>query len=198
MRKHLRIRDPDHANFSIGNVGCFRDRRDANAPDDCFAYGFPAPDLHHDVRRYARMAQRSVQRLPRRRARLADDHPFAFQVGDEDGFASREAVPAIHHHDDRIAPAGDRMESRVVRQLHDDRDIGAGDNAADPYQLRNLIHVPDKRDVAAALDADMCAHMARIGDRFLAKEQYYDQYGIGVDHRGKVKGIIDNVYDRLG
>ncbi|HJU22263.1 MAG TPA: hypothetical protein VJ891_07115, partial [Casimicrobiaceae bacterium] len=119
-------------------------------------------------------------------------NPCPFSIGDP---RSPDQYPTFR---------GKRMEYRGVRTATHTyvRTIDGPwllyDNAADPYQLRNLIHVPDKRDVAAALDADMCAHMARIGDRFLAKEQYYDQYGIGVDHRGKVKGIIDNVYDRLG
>lgn len=72
------------------------------------------------------------------------------------------------------------------------------DNVDDPYQLRNLIDEPGHGEVAARLDAAMRLHMERIGDRFLAKEAYYEQYGIEVDHRGKVKGIVDNVYDRLG
>ena len=72
------------------------------------------------------------------------------------------------------------------------------DNSGDPFQLRNLVDDPKHAKRTSALDAAMRAHMHRIGDRFLAKEAYYERYGIEIDNRGKVKGIVDNLYDRLG
>ena len=72
------------------------------------------------------------------------------------------------------------------------------DNREDPYQLANLIDDAGRKSLVRDLEAEMGAHMDRIGDRFLPREEYYRIYGIEVDHRGKVQGILDNVYDRLG
>jgi len=99
---------------------------------------------------------------------------------------------------------GKRMEYRGVRSATHTyvRTIDGPwllyDNIVDPYQLRNLIEEPSYAERAAELDAAMRTHMERIDDRFLPKEAYYERYGIEVDHRGKVNGIIDNPYDRLG
>ncbi|MBK7660361.1 MAG: hypothetical protein IPJ28_15075 [Betaproteobacteria bacterium] len=62
--------------------------------------------------------------------------------------------------------------------------------------MRNLIDEPQCRGPAVKLEGQMQALVARIGDRFLPKEDYYRQFGIELDHRGKVKGIIENLYDR--
>jgi arylsulfatase A-like enzyme len=72
------------------------------------------------------------------------------------------------------------------------------DNHNDPYQMTNLIDDPGYSGVARELEEEMSAHMARIDDRFLPKEEYYRIYGLEVDHRGKVQGIVENLYDRLG
>jgi len=40
--------------------------------------------------------------------------------------------------------------------------------------------------------------MARSGDEFLPKEAYYERLGLDVDERGKLKGIVENPYDRDG
>jgi arylsulfatase A-like enzyme len=72
------------------------------------------------------------------------------------------------------------------------------DNREDPYQLRNLVDEPAARGLAAELDSRMRSHMERLGDRFEPKEAYYARFGIELDHRGKVKGIVENPYDRLG
>jgi arylsulfatase A-like enzyme len=119
-------------------------------------------------------------------------NPCPFSVGDP---RSPDQYPTFR---------GKRMEYRGVRTgTHTyvrtiDGPWLLYDNIADPYQLRNLIEEPDHAQCAAELDAAMRAHMERIDDRFLPKEAYYERYGIAVDHRGKVNGIIDNVYDRLG
>ena len=44
----------------------------------------------------------------------------------------------------------------------------------------------------------MCDHMARIGDEFLPKEVYYEKFGLEIDSRGKLVGLVENPYDRQG
>ncbi len=72
------------------------------------------------------------------------------------------------------------------------------DNKADPYQMKNLIDDPNLDDVRKDLEAQMQAHMDRIGDRFLDREAYYKEYDIVHDHRGKVAALVENMYDRSG
>jgi arylsulfatase A-like enzyme len=119
-------------------------------------------------------------------------NPCPFSVGDP---RSPDQYPRFQ---------GMRMEYRGLRTSRYtyvrtiDRPWLLYDNEADPYQLVNLIDDPATRPLQSRLEEEMGTHMARIGDRFLPKEEYYRIYGIDVDHRGKVKGIIDNVYDRQG
>ena len=72
------------------------------------------------------------------------------------------------------------------------------DNAADPYQMANLIDAPERADTRDRLDSLMRDHMDRIDDRFLTKEAYYEQFGIELDARGKVAALVENMYDRAG
>ncbi len=44
----------------------------------------------------------------------------------------------------------------------------------------------------------MSDHMARIGDEFLPKEAYYQKFGLEIDARGKLVGLVENPYDRQG
>ena len=44
----------------------------------------------------------------------------------------------------------------------------------------------------------MAGTSASNGDRFEPKENYYERFNIQLDHRGKVKGIVENPYNRLG
>lgn len=119
-------------------------------------------------------------------------NPCPFSIGDPRG---PDQVPAFQ---------GMRMEYRGVRTRRHtyartiDRPWLLYDNLEDPFQMRNLIDEPQCRGLAVKLEGQMQALMARIGDRFLPKEDYYRQFGIELDHRGKVKGIIENPYDRLG
>jgi arylsulfatase A-like enzyme len=119
-------------------------------------------------------------------------NPCPFSVGDP---RSPDQVPAFH---------GMRMEYRGLRTERYtyvrtiDKPWLLYDNYNDPYQLENLIDDPRRRALAGELEEDMQMHMARIGDRFLPKEEYYRTYGLEVDHRGKVKGIVENPYDRRG
>jgi arylsulfatase A-like enzyme len=72
------------------------------------------------------------------------------------------------------------------------------DNDQDPYQLSNLIGQPEYAELQARLDAQMLAHMQQIGDEFLPREAYYEKFDIEFDHRGKVIGLVENMYDRAG
>lgn len=119
-------------------------------------------------------------------------NPCPFSVGDP---RSPDQVPDFQ---------GMRMEYRGVRTSRYtyvrtiDKPWLLYDNRNDPYQMANLIDDPGYRGLARELEEDMSAHMARIDDRFLSKEEYYRIYGLDVDHRGKVQGIVENQYDRLG
>lgn len=119
-------------------------------------------------------------------------NPCPFSIGDPRG---PDQFPTLN---------GMRMEYRGVRTARHtyirtiDKPWLLYDNVEDPYQLRNLIDEPGHQDLAAELESEMRTHMDRLDDRFLSKEEYYEIYRIEIDHRGKVKGIIDNVYDRLG
>ena len=44
----------------------------------------------------------------------------------------------------------------------------------------------------------MRAHMAAIGDEIMPREFYYERPGIEFDSQGKVKGLVENIYDRRG
>lgn len=119
-------------------------------------------------------------------------NPCAFSIGDPRG---PDQVPDY---------MGMRMEYRGVRtERHTyvrtiDKPWLLYDNREDPYQMQNLIVDPGYRRLAQDLEDGMRAQMARIGDEFLPKEAYYERFRIGLDHRGKVKGIVENPYDRLG
>lgn len=119
-------------------------------------------------------------------------NPCPFSIGDPRG---SDQVPAFE---------GMRMEYRGVRTSRHtyvrtiDRPWLLYDNAEDPYQMRNLVDDPAHAGLRAELEGEMQALMERIGDRFEPKEAYYRRFGIQLDHRGKVQGIIENPYDRLG
>jgi len=65
------------------------------------------------------------------------------------------------------------------------------DNATDPYQLNNLVGLPDSAPVEADLDAQLAARLAAIGDPFRAGEWYIDQWGYTVDGSGAVPYTTD-------
>jgi arylsulfatase A-like enzyme len=119
-------------------------------------------------------------------------NPCPFSIGDPRG---EDQVPTFR---------GMRMEYRGVRSSRYtyvrtiDRPWLLYDNEADPYQMNNLIDDPALASVRDELDAAMRAHMAAIGDGFHTKEHYYEVLKIEFDHRGKVAGLVENMYDRMG
>ncbi len=119
-------------------------------------------------------------------------NPCPFSIGDPRG---PDQVPKYE---------GMRMEYRGVRTSRYtyartiDRPWLLYDNVEDPFQLRNLVDEPAHQPLAAGMEAHMQALMAGIGDEFLPRQAYYERFGIELDQRGKVKGIVENPYDRLG
>lgn len=99
---------------------------------------------------------------------------------------------------------GERLEYRgvisdrytYVRTI--DRPWLLYDNKQDPYQLTNLIESPEHASTRAHLETLMRAHMEHIADAFLPRDAYYDKFDIAFDHRGKVIGLVENMYDRAG
>jgi arylsulfatase A-like enzyme len=119
-------------------------------------------------------------------------NPCPFSIGDARG---EDQVPRFR---------GRRMEYRGVRTRRHTyvRTIDGPwllyDNAEDPFQMRNLVDDPGASTLARALEEQMRILMHRIGDRFEPKESYYRQFNLSVDARGKVQGIVENLYDRSG
>ena len=72
------------------------------------------------------------------------------------------------------------------------------DNQEDPYQMQNLIDLPEHAETQAHLDSLMRAHMECIGDDLRPRDFYYQRFGIEFDHRGKVVDLVENIYDRSG
>lgn len=95
---------------------------------------------------------------------------------------------------------GRRMEYRGVRTLtHTYIETLEGpwllyDNVRDPCQLLNLVDSPEHSELRKRLRADMRAHLRKVGDHFEPKEAYYRRFGIEVDEKGLLKGVIKNPY----
>ena len=119
-------------------------------------------------------------------------NPCPFSIGDPRG---AEQWPTYN---------GLRAEYRGVRTSRYtyvrliDRPWLLYDNHDDPFQLENRIGDSAMRRVRDELEGLMQNEMRRIGDRFEPKEAYYQRYGLDIDDRGKVKGIVENSYDRMG
>jgi arylsulfatase A-like enzyme len=60
------------------------------------------------------------------------------------------------------------------------------DNAADPYQLDNLVNRPEAADVQATLDEKLNELLDRYDDEFLSGEAYLARWGYVVDEHGTV------------
>jgi len=95
---------------------------------------------------------------------------------------------------------GRRMEYRGVRTMrHTYIETIEGpwllyDNIADRFQKNNLIDTPEYSLLQKALAEEMRSHMVRLGDKFLPKEHYFDQFGIEVNERGVLKDLVKNPY----
>lgn len=119
-------------------------------------------------------------------------NPCPFSIGDARG---PDQVPTYQ---------GMRMEYRGVRTARYtyvrtiDRPWLLYDNQDDPYQLANRIDDEAMKGVRDELEAMMRAHMTRIGDEFLPKEAYYERFKFDLDHRGKLRALVENPYDRSG
>jgi arylsulfatase A-like enzyme len=119
-------------------------------------------------------------------------NPCPFSIGDPRG---EDQVPTYK---------GMRMEYRgvitdrytYVRTI--DQPWLLYDNLIDPYQMHNLIDDPTEGRLRQHLEELMQVHMRTIGDEFLPKEQYYERFNLELDHRGKLKGLVENMYDRAG
>ena len=64
--------------------------------------------------------------------------------------------------------------------------------------MTNLIDDPTLGTVRDELEDMLVAHMKKIGDEFLSRDEYYTRFGIELDHRGKVVDLVENMYDRVG
>lgn len=72
------------------------------------------------------------------------------------------------------------------------------DNAQDPYQMNNLINKPDMKSVQEKLEVMLQKHLEHTDDDIRPNEAYYEIFDLDIDHRGKLKGIVENPYDRKG
>ena len=58
------------------------------------------------------------------------------------------------------------------------------DNAADPYQLSNLVDEPAHEEVQERLDDELDDWLSALGDDFGPREVYWERFGYEVDERG--------------
>lgn len=139
-------------------------------------------DLSPFIRRERKDAPKSVLFM----------NPCSYEIGDPRG---SDQYPTYH---------GKRMEYRGVRtdRYTYVRTIEGPwilyDNFNDPYQLKNIINQPEKKEIQEELDRMMIEHMNKIDDKLISNEEMHRKFNIEVDHRGKVAGIIENPYNRMG
>lgn len=72
------------------------------------------------------------------------------------------------------------------------------DNDQDPYQINNLINQPDMKSVQEKLEVMLQNHLENTDDDIRPNEAYYEMFDLDIDHRGKLKAIVENPYDRKG
>jgi arylsulfatase A-like enzyme len=72
------------------------------------------------------------------------------------------------------------------------------DNLQDPFQMHNLIDVADRKKVQEQLEIMLQSHLEHTDDDIRPNEAYYEKFNLDVDHRGKLKAIVENPYDRKG
>jgi arylsulfatase A-like enzyme len=68
------------------------------------------------------------------------------------------------------------------------------DNIADRYQTRNLIGDGASASLMEELRAETWQHLKRLGDDFAPRETYYRRFGVEVDNKGLLKGVVKNPY----
>jgi len=119
-------------------------------------------------------------------------NPCSFEIGDPRGF---DQFPTFK---------GKQMQFRGVRtdRYTYVRTIEGPwllyDNDTDPYQHNNLINKEDMKEIQAELESELLGHMKKLNDDIHPNEYYYKKYNLNIDRRGKVAGIIENPYNRLG
>jgi arylsulfatase A-like enzyme len=70
------------------------------------------------------------------------------------------------------------------------------DNAADPYQMHNLVGRSEVRDVQASLDRALDARLKEIGDDFLPAAEYVRRAGVG--HYKEVNAPVGHIRSPWG
>jgi arylsulfatase A-like enzyme len=58
------------------------------------------------------------------------------------------------------------------------------DNESDPYQMKNLVNLPEHAALQQSLEAQLQARLRAVGDPFKAKSHYLTEWGYEVDRRG--------------
>jgi len=70
------------------------------------------------------------------------------------------------------------------------------DNAADPYQMHNLVGRSEVREVQASLDRALDARLKEIGDDFLPAAEYVRRAGVG--HYKEVNAPVGHIRSPWG
>ncbi len=94
-----------------------------------------------------------------------------------------------------VAPFADNFEGKEYRGLRTSRytyvlDLEGPwllfDDQRDPYQMKNLVGLPEYAEVQHQLDHRLQAMLRRIGDDFRPRAEYLRRWGYEVDRRGAI------------
>jgi arylsulfatase A-like enzyme len=58
------------------------------------------------------------------------------------------------------------------------------DNQVDPYQMTNLVNVPEHAGLQKTLEQQLQFELMKTGDKFLPRNHYLQKWGYEVDKRG--------------
>ena len=119
-------------------------------------------------------------------------NPCTFEIGDDRG---PDQYPT--YNDMQLQYRGIRT-SRYTYVRTIERPWLLYDNEQDPYQMNNLINQPDMKSVQERLEVMLQKHLAHTDDDIRPNEAYYEMFDLDIDHRGKLKAIVENPYDRKG